>query len=236
MFRNNITINENPNQLVDGATVQEMLQPIIVLHDGNEAIGMPWEMKYIHYQTYQNTQSGIWIKSKQGELNGYRSSVALIPEYKIGIFNVALQSEVYDSTVWTYTILNNMLLPFLDSTINEYDKPIYTLPNDYELLIGNYNGNITLYVDNDGHGNGDSIILQINVIDKYRLFTIANANQNNEIVENILRLESVNYNNITCRNLDDDNDQEFVYFQFAHGDKLHATSLILRSVLYNYLY
>jgi hypothetical protein len=42
----------------------------------------------------------FWTKSKQGELDGYRSCVTLIDDLKLGIFVSALQSEVSEGSVW----------------------------------------------------------------------------------------------------------------------------------------
>ena len=45
--------------------------------------------------------SSLWMKSKQGELPGYRSSVTIVEGLKIGIFTSALISEVDEKSVWT---------------------------------------------------------------------------------------------------------------------------------------
>ena len=47
-----------------------MLEPMVLLRDGQAAVGSPWEMHYL-------TASGYWAKGKQGELPGYRSSVIM---------------------------------------------------------------------------------------------------------------------------------------------------------------
>jgi hypothetical protein len=38
--------------------------------------------------------NGVWTRSKEGELEGFRSSVTLVQELKLGVFVAALQSEV----------------------------------------------------------------------------------------------------------------------------------------------
>ena len=56
-----------------GVTLREMLSPATLLRDGSSAVGSPWEIKY---------SGGVWVKSKQGELPGYRSSVMLAEPLK----------------------------------------------------------------------------------------------------------------------------------------------------------
>ena len=82
------------NQILDGDTLAELLRPSVLLRDGSSAVGTPWEMKY-------STESQVWVKSKQGELPGYRSSVSVVEELKLGVFTSALVSDVDEHSVWT---------------------------------------------------------------------------------------------------------------------------------------
>jgi CubicO group peptidase (beta-lactamase class C family) len=69
-FRDDAPAGATPDQVLDGDTLWENLNPATVLRDGSSAVGAgAWEFKY---------SSGVWIRSKQGELPGYRSSVSLV--------------------------------------------------------------------------------------------------------------------------------------------------------------
>jgi len=74
-FRDGVPAGASPSQILDGDTLREALLPSVLLRDGSSAVGTPWEVKY---------SSGVWMKGKQGELPGYRSSVTLVEELKLG--------------------------------------------------------------------------------------------------------------------------------------------------------
>jgi len=232
MFRNNITVNDYEYQILNGTTIEEILKPKIVLRDGYEAIGNPFEMRYREFVTNNGVNTGVWYKGKQGELSGYRSSVVLVPEYKIGIFNVALISDVSDSTVWTYNVLD-MLIPYVDGLLYEYgNKYNYMLPNNYQLLIGiykdEYGGIYNIKVSNS---NGNSYLTVNN--NEYRLELFMNRYNENIIYDNnVLRV--INLHENTCREIDDGSDQELMYFMFNNGNNNHATQLIFMGNKYNY--
>ncbi|ETO34728.1 beta-lactamase family protein [Reticulomyxa filosa] len=67
MFRNNITVNEHPNQLLDGFTVNEMLTPQMLLNDGLGAIGSPWEMAYNYFNSTSNGYIYVYVYSCKQE-------------------------------------------------------------------------------------------------------------------------------------------------------------------------
>ena len=75
-----------------------MLDPVILLRDGNAAIGTPWEMAYNTFKDSKGKQKGVWFESKQGEVPGYRSSIALVPQYKIGCFIDFLNPHTHTHT------------------------------------------------------------------------------------------------------------------------------------------
>eukprot|EP01052_Picozoa_sp_SAG31_P032930 SAG31_NODE_3662_length_4011_cov_8.856851_4_plen_313_part_00 len=64
-------------QILDGGTLDEILQPKVEMRDGRAAIGQPWEFLY---------SNGRWLKSKQGGDPGYRSSLTLSPDLDLGVF------------------------------------------------------------------------------------------------------------------------------------------------------
>merc|ERR1719486_535753 len=83
-FRDNHPAENGTKQILDGDSLNEMLEAVVLLEDGTSAVGSPWEAKY---------SSGVWMKSKQGQLPGYRSAVSIVEELKIGVFVSALVTE-----------------------------------------------------------------------------------------------------------------------------------------------
>lgn len=61
---------------------------------------------------------GFWTKSKQGELDGYRSCITLIDDLKLGIFVSALQSEVPEGSVWAIPAIN-ILAPAILAEVSD---------------------------------------------------------------------------------------------------------------------
>ena len=103
-------------QPLDGDTLREMLSAQTLLRDG-DAIGAPWEMT--HRGAADASQPRRWwYRSKQGELDGYRSSVALVPELQLGVFVAALVTDVDEptNTVWTYPLLD-ALAPVVEAAL-----------------------------------------------------------------------------------------------------------------------
>ena len=241
MFRNNITVNDNEHQLLNGSTIDEIFKPKILLRNGYQSIGNPWEMEYREYNTQHgdnsNSVSGVWYRGKEGELDGYRSSVVMIPEYKLGVFHSALISTVHDDDghVWVYDVLD-MLLPFVDNLLYQNSMRFeYELPSNYQLLLGRY--------------VGDGIIVDINVAmdsntgikylrgnsshgSESRLEIFRNEFNGNVFDKNVLR--SHNLHNSACRWFDDGQDQELMYFTFGDGGDKHATNAMFMGNYFNY--
>lgn len=114
-------------QVLDGDTLHEMLSPAVLLRGGDEAVGSPWEM---------NFSSGVWVKSKQGELPGYRSAVALVEPLKLGIFVSALVSDVASDSVWTLDALA-LLVPAVTRALWRLAPPAAP-PPEASLLVGTF--------------------------------------------------------------------------------------------------
>ena len=66
--------------------------------------------------------SGVWIKSKQGELPGFRSSVSLVEPLKLGVFISALVSDVEELSVWTIPALD-LLVPAVKAAVRTQPLP-----------------------------------------------------------------------------------------------------------------
>eukprot|EP00947_MAST-08B_sp_MAST-8B-sp1_P004846 g4846.t1 len=119
------------NQILDGDTLREVLGPAVLLRDGSSAVGSgAWEMKY---------SSGVWVKSKQGELPGYRSSVSLVEDLKVGVFTSALVSDVAELSVWTVPAMD-ILVPAVRAALwaLQAARPPPPLPSRHALMVGDY--------------------------------------------------------------------------------------------------
>ena len=236
MFRNNMTINDNKNQLLNGTTIDEIFKPKVLLRDGYQSIANPWEMEYREYVTQQNTVSGVWYRGKEGELSGYRSSVVMVPEYKLGVFHSALISDVDDDDghVWAYDVMD-MLVPFVDDLL--YTNGIgfkYELPKNYELIVGHYIGpgfvgDIAVV---DGPKGMKYLKVTDNDGDELRLEVFRNEFNGEVFDDKVLRAH--NMDGSACRWLDDGEDQELMYFEFGNGDNQHATGAQFMGERFNY--
>ena len=169
------------------STVAEMMAPSILMRNGYEAVGTPFEMQYIGNK--------YWTKGKQGELPGYRSSLTVIEELKLGIFTSALISDTESNSVWTIEALN-ILAPAVDQALTRL-QPSAKLPTNYAMYVGKYyDGSVTIAVQ------------------KEQLIFTSSAGELNLIevpeMDNMLRVQ--NLNDIGCRWLDDGTNNEIVSF------------------------
>ena len=169
------------------STVAEMMAPSILMRNGYEAVGTPFEMQYIGNK--------YWTKGKQGELPGYRSSLTVIEELKLGIFTSALISDTESNSVWTIEALN-ILAPAVDQALTRL-QPSAKLPTNYAMYVGKYyDGSVTIAVQ------------------KEQLIFTSSAGDLNLIevpeMDNMLRVQ--NLNDIGCRWLDDGTNNEIVSF------------------------
>jgi len=126
LFRTNAT--NGPSQLLDGFTINEMLQGLSLLPDGVNAYGFPYEFAFL--QNY-------WTLSKAGELDGYRSQLAIVPQLKLGVFVSATVDDVPDPTVWTLPTLE-LLVPVLEALLWKYQPPYYLSPALAAQVVGVY--------------------------------------------------------------------------------------------------
>lgn len=114
-------------QILDGSTVAEMFTPVLLTKDGIGGFGVPFELNYT--QKY-------WTYSKAGELSGYRSNLAMVPELKLGIFISALISDTPDDTTLTIPALE-MLIPAFERALFAIEKPP-PLPPNLSFFVGTY--------------------------------------------------------------------------------------------------
>ncbi|ETO34727.1 hypothetical protein RFI_02361 [Reticulomyxa filosa] len=158
----------------------------------------------------------------------------MVPDYKLGVFTVALEDEVPDSTVWSYDILLQ-LLPVVDKYLTQkaYQYDINVLPSNYQLLIGDYFVDralppVSISVFNDLYLIANATLLDGVIL---RLSTFYNDST-------VLRAHNdFDYANLatTCRSFDDGYDHELLYFEFPNGDtSAHAASFYFMASKYVY--
>lgn len=173
-------------------TIAEMLAPSVLLRNGYEAVGTPFEMQYI--------LNKYWTKGKQGELPGYRSSLTVIEDLKLGIFTSALITDTSSNSVWTIDALE-ILAPAFDAALTRL-QPIRVLPDNYALYVGKYfDGSVTVAV------NGSRLLFTSGA----GVLALTDVKGLNYI------LRAHNEDEIGCRWLDDGSNLELVTFVVEHS-------------------
>ena len=214
-FRDDLPADDK-SQIVDGDTIHELLSPQVLMRDGYEAIGSPWEMVYL-------PKSKIWAKGKQGELPGYRSSVQLIEPLKLGVFTSALVSDVDSPTVWTQDALE-ILTPAIMSALWKLQKPGSIGPST-ELLVGRYyDGSVSVKLEGKS-----TLYLRLSPTAKPLSLTYVESVSTKQT--HVYRASPVNSTS-SCRSLDDGQDLEYAYFTLQEGNAAHADHLRFMSGLY----
>lgn len=147
----------------------------------------------------------LWTRSKQGAIDGFRSSVTLVSELKLGVFTSAFRSNVPEKTVWTLPIVS-MLAPAVASML--WAQPAPPLPPNWRKYVGRYTSNCSLYVTN----KTGSPVLQGLFFGTTKLnFTVIVDENTGKPVEHVLRGHSVL--DPGCKFLDDGDDLENIYFK-----------------------
>lgn len=212
LFRTNA--KSGGNQILDGSSIAEFLKPVILTHDGTAGFGTPWEFNYT---------LNHWVTSKAGELDGYRSQIALIPELKLGVFTTAFVTDVSDPTVLNIPILSQ-LVPVLNQVLWGL-QPNSSLPSNYKLFLGTYvNTNsgddvTTIYVKN-----------QVLLADTQGTTVNLTAFEYDPLV---LRMKMVDVMDVSCRGLDDGVEFELIYFQL-NDKKDHASQVMIMGEIYQF--
>jgi hypothetical protein len=116
----------------------EFFQEISVLPDGLSGFGLTWELNY-------STVLPAWTYLKAGELSGYRSQVALVPELKFGVFNIALQSSAPDPTVWAMEGIEKLGAALRD--LLKVRQPAPAVPVGGQKLVADFVGGASVWID-----------------------------------------------------------------------------------------
>ena len=117
------------NFVVSPQSLREMMRPIFWNPDGISAFGAPWEMRLLGKRL---------VRSKGGNIDGFSSSMAMLPEMKLGV--VALSNhDGLDGSIFTFSALQTLVPAFEhwmhEASITEFraDKP-----TNFQDYLGNY--------------------------------------------------------------------------------------------------
>jgi len=223
LFRNG---DENDDsQIVDFDTVREMMSPIILTDDGISGFGTPWEFEY-------NSASRIWVRGKAGELLGYRSQMAVIPEIKLGLFIVATDGVADDDTRSIFTIpVMNIILPIFLDVLQAAQTPL-PIPSTPDKYTGLYMLTDTMYntIGYQVYSLGNAM---------FGSYVVGDTPFSNSTLEYItgggdtFRIGLIDNTDI-CRWRDDGLDDEFIYFNFSSG-RGGSTTLIVMGQLFTFV-
>ncbi|KAM9968176.1 hypothetical protein ACTFIW_002612 [Dictyostelium discoideum] len=208
-------LNENP-EILDSTTLNEAMSPISLVNDGDTVYGTPFEMFY-------DQANSIWVKSKAGQLSGYRTQMALIRPLKIGmLFSSLLAFETPD--VFTKAA-SEILIPVYEQLLYEAGsqpqssiipdsklKPTLTsekyskeIPND--AFVGTYtNSEGSVFIVDNSTG-----VLIANFGDD-NLFNVSSFSDQ---YPEILRIKVSNPQDYPCWYVVDGSNYELVYFTIA---------------------
>jgi D-alanyl-D-alanine carboxypeptidase len=108
-------------------TLREILRPIILNPDKQSGLGAPWEIQQV-----QN----FWPRVKIGNVAGFSSSIALVPELRLGV--VAFTNTDIDASVLTLGPLE-ILIPAFQSWLNYAQAEFHPiLPKFASNAAGDY--------------------------------------------------------------------------------------------------
>jgi CubicO group peptidase (beta-lactamase class C family) len=122
-------IDETYNFVVSPQDLREMLRPVFINPDQKSGFGSPWEIFM---------RNGHMVRSKGGNVDGFSSEIAIIPELKLGI--VALINCGTSESLITTSALD-ILIPAFEEWTNEMKASKFKSPHDanyYNDLVGVY--------------------------------------------------------------------------------------------------
>lgn len=163
-FRDQVSANISQGQILDGATIREMMLPVYLYSDYQSGFATAWEL----YKFGNHL-----LRTKRGDVEGYSSEILLINELKLGIVvltNVAEKSPSFAQ------VIAGLLIPIFETVIT-YNQPLPPVPKNWKKYLGNYQGFIVSGTENQflfsGNGFGNSI-LQFLEDNKFRYYKFSN--------------------------------------------------------------
>lgn len=119
MFRDEVPIHSRPDQLLDGATIREFLDPVWVGAGPSPlvAMGYSWE-----FTGPRAPLEDYWLRGKKGAVMGYTSQILMVPELKLGVI-VLLNSGVGGKVIGVTETIMNIVAPKLKEVLARLAMP-----------------------------------------------------------------------------------------------------------------
>ncbi|EFA76853.1 polyADP-ribose polymerase [Heterostelium album PN500] len=200
------------NDILDSSTVREAIGTTVSLvNDGSSAYGTPWE-------TFYNEDNNVWVRMKAGALDGYRSQLAMIREYKIGVFFSAM---MYISSVDLFVQdALNILLPAYNAVLLSQNAPpelpkpmLFKSHRPAPIPMGTFIG---LYEYEGGYFRvremDNALVADFG---DTNLFNVTDFSADYPEIKRIQIAQPQQYNCIYC---DDGSNYELVYFRVKSND------------------
>ncbi|GAM20616.1 hypothetical protein SAMD00019534_037910 [Acytostelium subglobosum LB1] len=195
--------------ILDSSTMNEaIVSTVYLVNDGQSSFGTPWETMYS-----TGLQNNLWIRMKGGALDGYRSQLAMVREYGVGVF---FSSLMYISTPDLFVgDAMNILLPAFDQVLREAQAPPELSGYPAEAFIGIYEYEGSIFRVQMLNGS-----LQADFGDD-NYFSFMDFLPEFPTVK---RIQIMNTNPYMCMFINDGENYELCYFTIS-GD--HATSALV---------
>ncbi|KAN0031237.1 hypothetical protein ACTA71_010322 [Dictyostelium dimigraforme] len=216
------SLEKNSPEYLKESSFNELFSPRYLLNDGASSYGMPFVHAY-------STKNSIWVLSKNGDLSGYLSNMAIVKQYKLGLFFTSLTS-MSNSEVYTSAALD-ILIPVYKTLLENVSKNSFTTSNlttnstnsilnpkiPHSLLVGTYTniyGNVL-------------VILNQTTINDYLKRPLITFNGNNLVLNSfeldneypyVKRISTYNETIPTCRVLASGSHNELIYFTFIDNN------------------
>ncbi|KAF4345106.1 beta-lactamase transpeptidase [Fusarium beomiforme] len=126
-------------EMLSPSQTRRWMKPVSFTADPNFAMGAPWEIAHVP----STTKRSNWIYTKGGDLGTYKSLVALLPDWGMGVTVLAAGDGASGVVSAVSNLAASELVPFLERAAKRQAKRIYS--GDY----GDQRSNMTIAVQRD---------------------------------------------------------------------------------------